>query len=120
MLLITHDLGVVASICDDVAVMYAGEIVETGTLEDIFSEGDHHPYTVGLFGSIPDLNTTTKRLNSIQGLMPDPSNLPSGCYFHPRCKHASDICKLKHPQDVTKGTHTIKCHLFKGTEGEVL
>lgn len=78
MLLITHDLGIVAQTCDDVAVMYAGEIIESGTAEDIFLGERHHPYTAGLFDSIPDLEKKAARLKPIPGLMPDPTNLPKG------------------------------------------
>jgi len=112
MLMITHDLGIVAKICDDVAVMYAGEIVEAGTVEDIFLAEKHHPYTVGLFGSIPSLDSRSKRLTPIMGLMPDPSNLPEGCVFAPRCKHRMDICNKVHPNNVVYGTHSLRCHLF--------
>ena len=88
MILITHDLGIVAETCDYVAIMYAGEILEYGTLEQIFDKSrKHHPYTVGLFGSIPNLNEETRRLKPIDGLMPDPSHLPEGCKFHPRCPY---------------------------------
>ncbi len=112
MLMITHDLGIVAKICDDVAVMYAGEIVEAGTVEDIFLSKRHHPYTEGLFGSIPSLYSRAKRLNPIPGLMPDPSNLPEGCVFAPRCKHRMDICVQEHPHNNVVGSHFIKCHLY--------
>ena len=112
MLMITHDLGIVAKICDDVAVMYAGEIVEAGTAEDIFLAKRHHPYTEGLFGSIPSLYSRSSRLTPIPGLMPDPSNLPEGCVFAPRCKHCMDICTKVHPDNVTAGTHSLRCHLF--------
>jgi len=112
MLMITHDLGIVAKICDDVAVMYAGEIVEAGTVEDIFLTEKHHPYTAGLFGSIPSLDSRSKRLTPIMGLMPDPSNLPEGCVFAPRCKHRMDICTKVHPNNVIDGTHSLRCHLF--------
>ena len=78
-ILITHDLGVVSQTCDRVAVMYAGEIVEVGTAEDIFLGKVHHPYTDGLFGSLPDLQHETRRLSPIDGLMPDPADLPEGC-----------------------------------------
>jgi peptide/nickel transport system ATP-binding protein len=118
MILITHDLGVVAQICDKVAVMYAGEIIEKGTVEDIFTEGDHHPYTVGLFGSIPDLEETGTRLHPINGLMPDPTNLPKGCKFSPRCPKCMEICKEKEPAVRLKGTHSIACHLFSDAEKE--
>jgi peptide/nickel transport system ATP-binding protein len=112
MLMITHDLGIVARICDDVAVMYAGEIVESGTVEDIFLGEKHHPYTEGLFGSIPNLSSRATRLTPITGLMPDPTNLPEGCFFHPRCKYKMDICGKIHPESITEGTHTLRCHLF--------
>lgn len=113
MILITHDLGVVAEICDHVAVMYAGQIIESGTAEDIYEAEKHHPYTVGLFGSIPDITSKAKRLTPIDGLMPDPSDLPTGCNFNPRCSHCMDICRIEEPPTVKLSeTHTIKCHLF--------
>lgn len=112
MLMITHDLGIVAKICDDVGVMYAGEIVESGTVQDIFEGENHHPYTEGLFGSIPNLKSKAKRLNAIPGLMPDPSNLPEGCVFAERCKYATDICRKVHPSVSTSGTHKLCCHRF--------
>ncbi len=112
MIFITHDLGVVAQICDRVAIMYAGEIIEIGTTEDIFEGKRHHPYTEGLFGSIPDMTKITKRLNPIEGLMPDPTDPPKGCKFHPRCPQCMEICKTKNPQNNVFGTHTIKCHLY--------
>lgn len=92
MLLITHDLGVVAQVCDDVAVIYAGNIVEYGTKQQIF---DHptHPYTKGLFGAIPDMNEDEEWLHPIDGLPPDPTNLPQGCAFSPRCKYAAEACR---------------------------
>lgn len=112
MILITHDLGIVASTCDDVAIMYAGEIVEYGTLEEIFTGDRHHPYTVGLFGSIPKMHEETKRLSPIYGLMPDPMDLPEGCKFHPRCSHCMDICKKRKPDDYVEGSHRINCYLY--------
>ena len=110
MLLITHDLGVVAETCDKVAIMYAGEIVEYGTLEDIF-ERTAHPYTVGLFNSLPSLDEDVERLRPIRGLMPDPSNLPSGCKFHPRCPYADQKCAEEEPQlrELAPG-HICRCH----------
>ena len=111
MILITHDLGVVAETCDHVAIMYAGEIIELGTVEDIFEGRTHHPYTEGLFKSIPDLDTSSERLQPIEGFMPDPINLPTGCRFHPRCLRCTDICQSTAPWGVTQGTHTIHCHL---------
>lgn len=112
MIMITHDLGIVANICDKVAIMYAGQIIEAGTLEDIYTGDKHHPYTVGLFGAIPNLTVETRRLSPIDGLMPDPSDLPSGCYFHDRCPHCMEICKQTGPAVVKNGTHSIACHLF--------
>ena len=113
MLMITHDLGIVAKICDEVAVMYAGEIIESGTVFDIFTNTRRHPYTQGLFDSLPSLAARAARLQPIQGLMPDPANLPKGCYFAPRCKHCMEICTREHPQRVTEGTHTLLCHLYR-------
>lgn len=112
MILITHDLGVVAQICDKVAVMYAGELIESGTLEDIFLSKEHHPYTVGLFGAIPNLVEESKRLSPIVGLMPDPAKLPKGCNFQDRCLHKMDICIEKKPKTYVNGTHSIACNLF--------
>lgn len=112
MIMITHDLGVVAQICDKVAVMYAGELIETGTLEDIFVSKEHHPYTIGLFGAIPDLSGESDRLSPIYGLMPDPSKLPEGCNFQDRCPNCMNICIEKKPGVYVNGTHNIACHLF--------
>ncbi len=117
MLLITHDLGVVAEVCDDVAIMYAGEIVEVGTVQEIF-ENPLHPYTKGLFGSIPKLEGESERLVPIKGLMPDPMDLPSGCSFHPRCDFCVAACDKEAPKLVTlKNGHKVRCHLIKEGEG---
>lgn len=117
-ILITHDLGVVANLCDKVAIMYAGEIVEHGTLEDIFDKNRaHHPYTKGLFGSIPNITERTKRLNPINGSTPHPSELPDGCKFHPRCSKCMEICKISmSPVKHVSDTHMIQCHLFNDEE----
>lgn len=112
MLMITHDLGIVAQTCDDVCVMYAGKIVESGTVEDIFNGGKHHPYTIGLFDSIPNIRSKAARLKPIPGLMPDPTNLPKGCEFAPRCNKCMEICKNKKPDVYTEGSHKFYCHLF--------
>lgn len=112
MILITHDLGVVAETCDRVAVVYAGEVVEMGTLQEIFESDVHHPYTEGLFGSLPDLTRKTRRLNPIPGLVPDPANLPAGCFFQPRCPKRVDICEKMHPGVNGSQTHKMLCHLF--------
>ena len=113
MIMITHDLGVVAQTCDKVAIMYAGEILEKGTVQDIFEAEKHHPYTIGLFNSIPDLQVETRRLNPIEGLMPDPTDLPLGCKFHPRCKFCMEICRHEHPEPRVFKEHAIACHLFE-------
>lgn len=112
MLLISHDIGVVSQTCDKIAIMYAGEIIESGSSEDTFAGEYHHPYTEGLFGSIPNIMEETDRLSPIPGLMPDPTNLPKGCKFHPRCPKCMDKCKTEEPRDYKVGTHTIKCHLY--------
>lgn len=112
MLLITHDLGVVAQVCDKVAIIYAGEIIESGTAENIFDNDERHPYTNGLFGSIPDLVNKSPRLKPIDGLMPDPSQILEGCAFEERCPLRMDICKEQKPEIFQHGSHFIKCHLF--------
>ena len=116
MLLITHDLGVVAEVCDNVAIMYAGEIVEYGDLRHIYRNACH-PYTVGLFGSIPHLNDETDRLKPIRGLMPDPADLPAGCSFAPRCPYATDRCRAEDPAtyEIEPG-HLVKCHRYADSE----
>ena len=118
-LLITHDLGLVASFCDKVAIMYAGEIVECGTLEDIYTaELPHHPYTQGLFGSLPDISSKASRLSPIKGLMPSPAELPNGCKFHPRCVECMDICRREKPPVISDGTHAYACHRLEARENE--
>ena len=117
MIMITHDLGIVAMTCDNVAVMYAGELIEVGTAKDVYQSIDHHPYTAGLFGSIPNLKNKTKRLTPIPGLMPDMTNPPPGCSFSPRCPHRNELCTSAHPPVYKNGTHTINCHLFAERQG---
>ena len=114
--LITHDLGVVAQTCSSVAVVYAGEIVEYGTAVDIFAR-TKHPYTVGLFNSLPRLNSSERRLKPIKGLMPDPANLPVGCAFCDRCPHATDRCFKEKPAmaEVAPG-HVVRCFLSEVNE----
>ncbi|MBQ8638803.1 MAG: ABC transporter ATP-binding protein [Lachnospiraceae bacterium] len=109
-IMITHDLGVVAETCDQVAIVYAGEIVEYGSLLDIFGGGSHHPYTEGLFGSIPSLTGHAKRLQPIEGLLPDPTDLPAGCKFSPRCKYCTQLCRQKQPPIREQNGHQIRCH----------
>ena len=117
MIMITHDLGIVAQTCDDVAVMYAGEIIEKGTADQVFNNKEHHPYTVGLFASIPRLNDDSPRLQPIDGLMPDPTKLPAGCSFAPRCKHCTAACEKEKPYVYNNNGHMIRCNLFAGEVG---
>lgn len=119
MILITHDLGVVSKVCDSVAVIYAGEIVEYGTLRDIFKGEVHHPYTVGLFGSIPSLTSKSRRLQPIEGLMPDPTKVVKGCRFADRCPRATSLCEETAPAVYSKGTHQVRCHLCKEESNNV-
>lgn len=110
MLLITHDLGVVAEVCDDVAVMYAGRIVEIGSADEVFNN-TLHPYTEGLFNSLPNLHERGEELVPIKGLMPDPMDLPDGCVFAERCLYATDICRTKCPElRPMGGTHYVACN----------
>lgn len=113
MILITHDLGVVAEFCDNVAIVYAGEVIEYGSVEEIYARRKNHPYTAGLFNCIPDLYTTTPRLDPIPGFMADPTDLPEGCKFAPRCPHCMDCCASEAPEMYYMGGHGIKCHLFR-------
>ena len=120
MLMITHDLGIVAEVCDEVSIMYAGRIVEHGNLEDIF-ENTSHPYTEGLFGSLPDIEHRTEELHPIPGLMPDPTDLPSGCPFHPRCAYCTELCKTRRPVETRlSDTHTVACLAYEEGTGDVL
>lgn len=112
MIMVTHDLGVVAQICNTVAIIYAGEIVEYGKIEDIYEGEKHHPYTVGLFGSIPDITSDAERLTPIEGLMPDPTKPMPGCRFADRCPHCMEICNTKAPDMADFDGHQIKCFLY--------
>jgi peptide/nickel transport system ATP-binding protein len=114
-LFITHDLGVVAEMCDRVVVMYAGQIVEHAGVKDLF-ENPMHPYTTGLLNSIPDMEEEQVRLLPIKGNVPTARNMPMGCRFAPRCDHAMDICKQEPPMFV-KGAHECKCRLYAYKEG---
>ena len=117
MLLITHDLGIVAETCDKVAIMYAGEIVEYGDIYQVF-ENVLHPYTIGLFGSLPSLDKEVRRLSPIEGLMPDPADLPAGCAFHPRCPYVTERCLQEKPvyRQAEPG-HFVRCHRIGKEEG---
>ena len=105
---ITHDLSVVNHFADDIAVMYLGQLVEKAPAEELFAHPTH-PYTLGLFGSLPSMAVGEKRLHSIVGLPPDPTNLPTGCAFWPRCPHATEACKGSIPnREITPG-HFVRC-----------
>ena len=113
MIMITHDLGIVAEVCDTVAVVYAGEIMEYGTKEQIF-HNPQYPYTIGLFGSLPDLKSDVERLSPIEGLPPNPADLPKGCAFHPRCPYATEACQKEHiPLEDIGGGHLCRCCRLK-------
>jgi len=112
MLLITHDLGIVAEMCDEVVVMYAGRIVEKGTVEDIFYRYKH-PYTEGLFDSLPNIDRKVHRLKPIKGQMPDPTNLPEGCAFAPRCPYVREACKSPQKAQAFSGTHMVECCAYE-------
>jgi peptide/nickel transport system ATP-binding protein len=119
--LITHDLGVVAEHCDDIMVMYAGRIVEFGDRRDIYY-GAHHPYTWGLLGSISRIDQDrSERLKPIKGQPPSLIYVPSGCPFHPRCPYVMDICKTEIPQLLpVNGHHASACHLPVGEKERIL
>ena len=112
MIMITHDLGIIAEVCDEVSVVYAGQIVEHGTLEDVF-ERTLHPYTEGLFGSLPNIEERRHRLQPIPGLMPDPTDLPKGCCFAPRCKYCTEACTKARPEmKWVSDTHYVRCSRY--------
>ena len=116
MIMITHDLGIVAEICDNVAIMYAGGVLEYGSVFDIYKD-PQHPYTRALFDSIPDVHRDQDRLKVISGLPPDPTDIPSGCPFHPRCPHCTEQCKAQLPDKVyVNDTHWVRC-ILAGEEG---
>lgn len=120
MIMITHDLGIVAEVCDEVAIMYAGRIIEHGNLVDIF-ENPKHPYTEGLFNSIPNIDNRKAELKPIKGLMPDPCDLPKGCTFCDRCDYALEKCVTIEPEKVFFGdTHFVQCHLYKDNKDYML
>ena len=109
MIMITHDLGIVAEICDNVAIMYAGQVVEYGTVREIYRD-TAHPYTQALFDSIPSLTEDQEELKVIQGLTPDPTAIPTGCAFHPRCPYATERCAREAPANIKlSDTHTVRC-----------
>lgn len=119
MIMITHDLGIVADVCDKVAIMYAGKVVEYTDKYTLF-KNPKHPYTLGLFNSIPNIEEDEDRLKPIKGLMPDPTNLPSGCSFHPRCPMATAECSNRVPKNTeVEPGHYVRCLLFEGVESNV-
>lgn len=112
-LLITHHLGLVAELCDKVAVMYAGKIVEYSTMRNIL-KNPMHPYTKGLLECIPDVTGKSKKLSYIRGNLPDPFNPPSGCRFHPRCPYILEKCKVEEPRLRNLSlNHSVACHLYE-------
>ena len=114
---VTHDIGAAVEVADRIAVMYAGRIVETGTLKQIFGDAKH-PYTIGLFRCIPDIEEEISAINPIEGLMPEPLDLPRGCAFHPRCPRCMDVCRTVIPPVWEEDGHKVMCHLY-GREGEI-
>jgi oligopeptide/dipeptide ABC transporter ATP-binding protein len=116
-MLITHDLGVVAEMAQHVVVMYAGKVVEESDVVSVFKDAKH-PYTVGLLNSKPKIEVDKGKLESIPGLVPNPLNMPSGCYFNPRCKHVMDVCKERMPDLLEiKPGHKVRCWLYQEKEG---
>ncbi|WP_308216606.1 ABC transporter ATP-binding protein [Pseudalkalibacillus decolorationis] len=111
-LMITHDLGVVAEVCDRVIVMYAGRIVEESTIVELF-EKPKHPYTKGLIASVPKIGSGVNRLHSIPGTVPSPTNMPIGCKFAPRCKDVLDMCHIEEPSLIEKDGHSCRCWLYQ-------
>lgn len=118
MILITHDLGIVAEICDKVAIMYGGQVVEYASVEKVY-ENPSHPYTKGLFNSIPKLDTEEEWLEEIHGLPPEPTEIIEGCIFNPRCPNCTEQCKHKKPEiTYIDGEHYVRCFLYEKQEGE--
>jgi len=116
MMLITHDLGIVAETCDRIAVVYGGAVVESGTVQEVYTN-PAHPYTRGLFDSIPKLDDDSVELKPIEGEPPNPARMPEGCAFHPRCRYCKDICRREKPP-VKGENHQVRCH-FAFEEVEV-
>jgi len=109
MIVVTHDFGIVSKVCDRVAVMYAGKIVEKAGIEDLF-ENPRHPYTLALINSLPQMERRVRRLYSIEGQPPDLRELPPGCSFAPRCPHTMEICRQQYPEEsIVEEGHTLSC-----------
>lgn len=116
-MLITHDLGVIAEMADFVVVMYAGRVVERGTVDEIF-KNPSHPYTIGLMNSKPAVGKKVDRLYSIPGKVPNPIDMPNYCYFYDRCDKRMDICKRKYPKEISlTPTHATSCYLYNEKKG---
>jgi peptide/nickel transport system ATP-binding protein len=115
-MLITHDMGVIAETCDRVAVLYAGRVAEIGPVHDVINQPSH-PYTAGLMASIPDMEQERERLNQIDGAMPRLNAIPRGCAFNPRCPHVNERCRTERPQLLTLGGIRIACHAVE--EGRI-
>ena len=113
-MLITHDMGVIAETCDRVAVLYAGRVAEIGPVHEVINH-PAHPYTAGLMASIPDMDSDRERLNQIDGAMPRLNAIPSGCAFNPRCPKAFDRCRLERPELVKAGANRAACWLHNGS-----
>jgi len=112
-LLITHNLGLIAWLCERVEIMYSGELVESAETVDLFSH-HFHPYTEALLHAVPDIQVDSDRLLAIQGSVPNPLNLPSGCRFHPRCVYAKEICKSEYPElQHVDPEHSVRCLKYK-------
>lgn len=109
LLMITHNLGIISELCQKVAVIYAGRIIEYGTVKDVFSD-PAHPYTRGLLGALPSVDEDKERLTAIPGDIADPRNLPEGCRFHPRCQYVTEKCKIEQPKMIPiSENHFIEC-----------
>jgi len=118
LLMITHNLGVIYELCQRVAVMYAGRIIEYGIAKDVFLS-PQHPYTIGLLGAVPALDGPRSRLTAIPGIIADAQNLPGGCAFHPRCEHCREECKTNQPQMTHMGgNHFVACFQYGGVESD--
>ena len=118
LLMITHNLGIISELCEKVAVMYAGRIIEVGTVREVFSN-PAHPYTQGLLGALPKLTGPRERLTAIPGVIADPQALPSGCRFHPRCEHCTEKCRTASPTMVKLSeNHSVECFMWEGKTNE--
>ncbi|MEL7566791.1 MAG: ABC transporter ATP-binding protein [Dehalobacterium sp.] len=114
-ILISHDMGIIAEMAEWVMIMYAGKVMEYGDVHTVFKE-PRHPYTVGLLNSIPRIGDTSKRLGTIEGVVPNLLNMPQGCRFHPRCPQCKDICRTKEPQLIDNNGHKVRCLLYNAEE----